>query len=280
MNRKEMAEIAPGQDSPLAAAIAARDRETMAMVRAAVAQKRLRLAWQPVVSAADPSRVAFHEGLIRVLDETGRAIPAREFIGAVEADELGRLIDCAALDMGLTALARHPDLRLSVNMSARSVGYPRWLRILRRALSAHPTLGERLILEITESSAMLVPELVIAFMDDMQAEGICFALDDFGAGYTAFRYFREFCFDILKIDGQFIRDVHRNADNQALARALLSIGRHFDMLTVAESVETPQDAEWLRNAGVGGMQGYLFGAPTMHPEWKSAGQGAEARKSA
>ncbi|MFN3823455.1 MAG: EAL domain-containing protein [Pseudorhodobacter sp.] len=280
MNRRDRAEIAPGQDSPLAAAIAARDRETVEMVRRAVAEKRLRLAWQPVVSAADPPRVAFHEGLIRVLDETGRPIPARDFIGAVEADELGRLIDCAALDMGLSALARYPGLRVSVNMSARSVGYPRWLRILRRALAAHPTLGERLILEITESSAMLVPELVIAFMDEMQTEGICFALDDFGAGYTAFRYLKEFCFDIVKIDGQFVRDVQRNPDNQALIRALLSIGRHFDMLTVAEAVESSLEAEWLRAAGIGGMQGFLFGAPTVHPAWKEAGGAARMQRSA
>ena len=60
---------------------------------------------------------------------------------------------------------------------------------------------------------LLVPELVIAFMKDLQAEGVAFALDDFGSGYTAIRYFKDFFFDILKIDGQFIRNIHRDPDN-------------------------------------------------------------------
>ncbi|NUB44761.1 EAL domain-containing protein [Fertoebacter nigrum] len=257
--------------NPLAYAISENDRQTMAMVQAALQAGRLRLAYQPVVSGADPDKVAFHEALIRVLDETGRVIPARDFIDAVEGQELGRLIDCAALDMGLRALARNPALRLSVNMSARSIGYARWMKTLKRGLAAGPTIGERLILEITESSAMLVPELVIAFMDELQAEGIAFALDDFGAGYTAFRYFKDFFFDIIKIDGQFIRGIHRDPDNQVLTQALLSIGRHFDMFTVAESVETVEDAEYLRGIGVGCMQGYLFGAPTTKPVWVEEG---------
>lgn len=257
----------PGGESPLTAAISARDGETMAMVRQAIQEKRMRLAYQPVVMGADTSRIAFHEGLMRVIDPSGRVIPAREFIDAVEADELGRQIDCLALDIGLTTLSRFPGVRLSVNMSARSVGYPRWMRILRKALSADKTIAERLILEITESSAMLVPELVIAFMDDLQAQGVSFALDDFGAGQTAFRYFRDFFFDVVKIDGQFIRNIHRDPDNQALVRALMSIAQHFDMMTIAESVESLDDANWLQAAGIDCMQGYLFGAPTVRPAW-------------
>lgn len=253
--------------SPVAAAMAEQDRRAIAMVRDALDRGRLRLAFQPVVNGRDPGRIAFHEGLIRVLDETGRAIPARDFIDAVETMELGRLIDCAALEIGIGTLAQRADLRLSINMSARSIGYPRWMRILRRGLSAHPTVGERLILEITESSAMLVPEIVIAFMDDLQAAGVSFALDDFGAGFTSFRYLRDFYFDILKVDGQFIRGIARDPDNQALTRALLSVGRHFDMVTVAESVERPEDAEWLQAEGIGAMQGWLFGAPTVRPAW-------------
>ena len=267
MRYSEKADLRQGEESPLAAVVATRDRQTMAMVRDAVTRNRLRLAYQPVVIGADPSRIAFYEGLIRVLDDSGRAIPARDFMGAIEQDELGREIDCAALAMGLKSLAAHPDLRISVNMSARSVGYARWGRILKRGLSQDPTIGERLILEITESSAMLVPELVTSFMDELQVQGVCFALDDFGAGYTAFRYFKDLFFDIIKIDGQFISNVSRNPDNQVLTRALMSIGHHFEMMTVAEAVETPEDAAWLQAAGIGCMQGYLFGAPTVRPLW-------------
>jgi EAL domain-containing protein (putative c-di-GMP-specific phosphodiesterase class I) len=265
--KKPQMDTRAGLGSPLGVAISEGDRATMAMVRAAIDTKRLRLAYQPVVLTRDVERVAFHEGLIRVLDPTGRVIPAKDFMDAVEGHEIGREIDCAALEMGLAALARHKSLRISINMSARSIGYPRWMRVLRRGLSASPTIGERLILEITESSAMLVPEIVIAFMDELQREGIAFALDDFGSGYTAIRYFKEFFFDILKIDGQFVRGIDRDADNQALTAALLSIGRHFHMFTVAESVETVAEAETLQAMGVDCLQGYLFGAPTVKPKF-------------
>jgi EAL domain-containing protein (putative c-di-GMP-specific phosphodiesterase class I) len=254
-----------GVASPLGVAISAGDRETLTMVRQAIDSKRLRLAYQPVVLARDAARVAFQEGLIRVLDPTGRVIPAKDFMDAVESHEIGREIDCAALEIGLAALARVPDLRLSINMSARSIGYARWMQVLRRGLSVAPTIGERLILEITESSAMQVPELVVAFMDDLKGAGVAFALDNFGAGNMAIRYFKDFYFDILKMDGQFIRNIHQDADNQVLAAALLSIGQHFQMFTVAQSVETQAEAQMLQQMGVDCLQGYLFGAATLKP---------------
>jgi EAL domain-containing protein (putative c-di-GMP-specific phosphodiesterase class I) len=252
---------------PLSLAVAERDRETLAEVARALDENRVALAFQPVVAARETGRVAFEEGLIRILDPSGRVIPAREFMWAAETRELGRRIDCAALQMGLAALIRVPDLRLSINMSARSIGYPRWSRILDGALAQHPTLAERLILEITEASAMLIPDLVAVFMEEKQRRGVSFALDDFGAGFTSFRYLRDFAFDILKIDGQFVRGITSAGDNQVLLRALIGIGRHFEMLTVAESVETPTEAAWLAEAGIDCLQGYHFGAPTIRPGW-------------
>jgi len=256
---------AHGTDDPLSAAVSQRDRSTLEMVRAALDHKQVMLAFQPIV--ATTGGIAFYEGLIRVLDETGRIIPAREFINVIEETEMGRIVDCLALEKGMRALRQNPALRLSINMSARSIGYGPWKRVLDRNLRNDPTLGERLIMEITETSAMLVPELVTSFMSELQERGVCFALDDFGAGYTSFRYLRDFYFDMIKIDGQFIRGIANNPDNQVLVQALVAISQHFDMFTVAEFVENAEDAAFLTGNGIDCLQGYYFGAPTVRPPW-------------
>lgn len=260
----------PGLEDPVSRAVTGQQAGALAMVEEAVATRQVALAYQPVIQAVRPDRVAFHEGLMRIYDPAGRVVPARDFIGAVETAQTGRDIDVLALEMGLATLQAQPDLRLSVNMSARSIGYPPWLRRLRRGLARDATIGERLILEITETSAMLVPELVIRFMRDVARHGVCFALDDFGAGYTSFRHFRDFQFDLVKIDGQFVRGVTQNPDNQVLIRALAMIAEQFDIFTVAEGVERAEDAEWLISNGIDCLQGYYFAAPTVHPPWDEA----------
>lgn len=255
------------RSDPLSIAVAERDRNTMNMVRDALNNNQALLAFQPVVQTACPDRPAFYEGLIRLRDHTGRIIPAREFICSVENDEMGRTIDCIALDLGLQALQQEKSLRLSINMSAKSISYQRWKRILNRGLTKDPTVGERLILEITERSAMNQPDDVRTFVEDLHNRGISFALDDFGADYTALRYLKDFYFDILKIDGQFIRNIHKNPANQALTKAIVSIAQHFEMFTVAELVDNSKDAEFLVDSGIDCMQGYYFGVPTICPYW-------------
>jgi EAL domain-containing protein (putative c-di-GMP-specific phosphodiesterase class I) len=268
--RGKWRDIAPNDLDPLTYAVTSRDRSTISMVAEALRHRNVALAYQPIIQSGPVGRIAYYEGLIRVYDETGRIIPAGDFMSAVEATETGRLIDCAALEMGLRALRSEPSLRLAINMSARSIGYPKWLRILRQALMRNPNIGERLILEITESSAMLVPELVVNFMNDMRRHGISFAMDDFGSGFTSFRFLRDFLFDMLKIDGSFIRGVAQNPDNQVLTNALIAIAKQMDMVCVAEHVEREEDAQWLMHAGIDCLQGYYYAAPTIHPPWEDA----------
>ncbi len=267
LKRDEMP-VAASLGDPFSVAMDLRDDEALDLVRHALRHKQVKLAYQPVVQTANPDRMAFYEGLLRVHDSMGRVIPAKSFIGAVEDSETGRILDALALEKGLEALAAEPGLRLAINMSARSIGYPGWIKVLERGLRDNPTIGERLILEITERTAIIMPDLVQVFMSDLHQKGISFALDDFGAGYTSFRYLKEFYFDILKIDGGFIRGIHQNADNQILTQALLSVADHFDMFTVAENVENHMDATYLASIGVDCMQGYYFGAPTIDPYWQ------------
>lgn len=258
-----------GTGSPLDFAADQQSRLTMATVRRAVERGDAVLAFQPIVPSNNPARPAFYEGLIRIIDDTGRIVPLRDFMPLAELQELGRQIDCLSLSLGLQALAEEPGLRLSINMSARSIGYPGWMLTLQQGLAQDHGIAERLILEITESSAMGLADQVRPFMRQLQALGISFALDDFGAGYTSFRYLRDFSFDLIKIDGQFIREIAEHPDNQVLTQALMSIARHFDMFTVAEQVETADDAAFLIDLGIDCLQGFYFGAPTISPPWRS-----------
>ena len=269
VNKRKLrrANMAEGSNNPLSAAVVSRDRSTLDMVAEAVKHNQTMLAYQPVMQAMPPHGIAFYEGYIRVLDATDRVIPARDFMHVVYDKEIGRELDCLALQHGLRALARSPQIRLSINMSARSIGYSRWSKVLDNFLKKDATIGERLVLEITEASAMAAPELAIDFMDRMQKHGIAFALDNFGAGTTAITHFRDFYFDAVKIDGQFIRGICNNPDNQAVVRALVGIAKQFDMLIVAESVETQEEAEYLVSIGVDCLQGFLYGAPTVSPPW-------------
>ncbi|MCX7300826.1 MAG: EAL domain-containing protein [Rhodobacterales bacterium] len=247
--------------NPFEAALASRDMDVPAMVRAALARNRGQLAFQPIVTACNTRKIAYYEGLIRLLDDGNRIIPAGQFIASVEETTMGRDVDCVALALGLEKLRVNPALRLSVNMSARSIGDGKWRRTLDTVLNKHPALGPRLILEMSESSAMMLPEVVIRFMAELQPRGVSFALDDFGAGQIAFRYLKDFFFDMVKIDRHFIRNIDSSPDNQVIAEALITVAHQFEMFTVAEGVETEAEAALLTRLGIDCLQGYLFGVP-------------------
>lgn len=265
--KRAMADVPDGAGTPLEAAVRRRDASVLDTVARAVAAGEVMLAYQPVMQARAPFETGFYEGLIRVLDPTGRVIPARDFMATLEETELGRELDCAALRLGLKALEGNSKLRLSINMSARSIGYKTWRRILDRFLARDATLGERLILEISEASVMRVPELVADFIDDLRPLGIAFAIDEFGSGDIAPRHFRNLLFDAVKLDPQYVRGLDRDPDTAMLARALVAMARPMDLAVIAVAVETQAEAEMLAQMGVDCLQGYLFGAPTVRPPW-------------
>jgi EAL domain-containing protein (putative c-di-GMP-specific phosphodiesterase class I) len=268
-NPQSIDEIEQGLQSPLAYAISSQDSKTLDTVGEALRDRRVELAYQPIVQSRRPDRPAFFEAFIRIRDRNGRIIPARDFVASCETHEFGRQIDTLSLDLGMAALREVPSLRLSVNMSARSFAYPEWRRTLERAIALDPTSAERLVLEISETSANVLPDVVRLHLSELHLLGVSFALDNFGAGFTSLKYLRDFSFDILKIDGEFIRGIADSPDNMAMTRALIALARQFYMVTVAENVETEAEARWLIEAGIDCMQGFYFGMPTLKPHWLS-----------
>ena len=267
MDIREKALRAERLGNPLDEAVKRRDQNVLDLVRRAIAHQEVVLAFQPIVSAATPTKAAFHECLLRVLDETGRVIPARDFLPFVAHSELARELDCLSLRLGLQQMAKHPDLSLSVNMSARSIGFHAWTRTLNDALTRHPTIARRLILEISEPSVMEVPELVMDFMSEQQPRGIAFALDDYGSGTTSYKLLKDMFFDVIKVDGGFTKDIAQDAENQVLAGAIAQIADRLEMGSVATRVETRQEAQVMAKLGFNFLQGYATGGPTISPPW-------------
>ena len=139
-------------------------------------------------------------------------------------------------------------------------------------------MGANLILEINEASALQVPDVLKPFMADMREHGIVFALDDFGAGMTSLRLLQDLGFEIAKIDGSLVKNVDRLPEGQAVCRAAIAVAEELGMYVVAEAVETDGEAKWLREAGVGCLQGYLFGPPSVTPDFRAFRHGRPALK--
>ncbi|OEU72589.1 MAG: hypothetical protein BA874_09510, partial [Desulfuromonadales bacterium C00003068] len=246
-------QITRNADIPAVNSSSLSDLET-ARVTAALNDNRLELFYQPIVRSGTNNFVAFYEGLARIKMPEGTIVSAGQFMPFVENTALGSRLDRCILRLALQQLTNNPDIRLSINMSVLSMKDSGWLGILE---SADSDICERLIIEITEGAAMSDVELTTAFMHRVRRKHCSIALDDFGTGATSFRYFKDFLFDFVKIDGLFIRDLGYDKDNQVLVQALIDISKHFDMVTVAEFIETDGEAEMAAKLGIDCLQGYL-----------------------
>jgi EAL domain-containing protein (putative c-di-GMP-specific phosphodiesterase class I) len=243
-----------------------RNATIVGAVRAALRQNRLLFAYQPVVSAATGS-VDYFECLLRIRDEAGNIPPGAEFITAVEDSGLIGVIDRFVLERAVQELGTDPGVRLGFNVSGLTACDRPWLRILSSRLRNRPDLARRMIVEITETAALDDIEETARFVDTLRDAGCRVALDDFGAGHTSLRHLQSLAVDTVKIDGSFIRNLADNRENRVFLRHLLGLTKGFGLNTIAECVENAEDAALLRAEGVGYLQGYHIGAPTIQRPW-------------
>lgn len=240
-------------------------------VKTAIRKREAIFLYQPIVDSQS-NEVIFYEALIRIRDDDGALMPASTFIPAVERLGLTHMVDHYTLIRSIEELIAREDLVLAINVSGFTVSDRSWLRACMELLRDKRDVAQRLIIEITETAAMQDLEESTRFVAAVHNLGCRVALDDFGAGYTSFRHLRALNADIVKIDGSFIRDLSENVDNQLFVRSLINIAQGFGLQTVAECVETAEDAALLGSKGVQLLQGWHFGKPQPLPQLIPVGQ--------
>jgi diguanylate cyclase (GGDEF)-like protein/PAS domain S-box-containing protein len=235
-------------------------------VRAALREERVVFAFQPVV-AAMTGEVDHYECLLRMRMPDGSIVSAGDFVPVIEQLGFIRLIDRYVLEKTLAELAAHPRVKLGFNISGLTAADRPWLRALISQVRNRPDLASRLVVEITETAALYDIEESARFVSALRHAGCQVALDDFGAGHTSLRHLQSLAVDTVKIDGSFIRNLAGSPDSQVFLRHLLGLAKGFGFNTVAECVATAEDAAILRREGVGFLQGYYFGRPTLERPW-------------
>jgi diguanylate cyclase (GGDEF)-like protein/PAS domain S-box-containing protein len=238
-------------------------------IQSALRQDRVRFAFQPVVSAVT-NEVVYHECLLRLRDAGEGVIAAGEFVKEIEQLGYIRLIDRHILDKAVAEAVAHPGVTLGFNVSALTAADRPWLRALIAKLRAHPELAGRLVIEITETAALYDIEESARFVAALRQTGCRVALDDFGAGHTSLQHLQSLAVDMVKIDSSFIRNITTCPESRVFLRHLLGLAKGFGFSTVAEGVETAEEADILRREGVDYLQGHHFGRATAEPHWRKS----------
>ena len=210
---------------------------------------------------------AFYECLVRMELGDGQVLLAPDIVPVAERLGLIRLVDHRILELVMAELIASPDVQLSLNISPETTMDPDWSATIESLMRSHPDIARRLIVEITETVAIQDVDDVRGFITRLKNLGGRIAIDDFGAGYTSFRNLRKLGVDIVKIDGAFVQNIVRSADDRAFVQTLIDLARRLGIKTVAEWVQDEEAAMMLRGWGCDYIQGRLIGLATPQRPW-------------
>jgi EAL domain-containing protein (putative c-di-GMP-specific phosphodiesterase class I) len=237
-------------------------------LREGISAGEFRLDYQAVVDLGR-NRITGYEALVRWEHPTAGELPPGEFIPL--AEETGLIVglgewvltEACTEAMRLCQLHARP-MHMSVNVSARQLHHPDFLRHVTRALDSSALLPNLLTLELTESTLLSSDERVAQTLRTIKELGVVLALDDFGTGYASLSYLRQFPIDVVKIDRSFTAHVDTKDGDLVLLKGIIDLGHALELNLVAEGIETSQQHTIVRKLGCQQAQGFYFGRPS-HP---------------
>ena len=234
-------------------------------LRRALERDQFSLHYQPKVDMVS-GQITGVEALLRWnhpelgLVSPGQFIPLAEETGLIVPIGRWVLKEACAQNMAWQRRGLLP-VTMAVNLSPRQFADAHLLHDVDEALLASGMSPVLLQLEVTESMVMRNVSRAIKVLDAIQSRGIRLAIDDFGTGYSSMSLMKQFPIDTIKIDRSFVRDLPIDTEDQAIAQAIISMGKALGMTVIAEGVETVEQEEFLRSHACDEMQGFLFSKP-------------------
>lgn len=225
-------------------------------LRCALVDKKVCFAYQAVINHTT-MKIHYHEALLRMPDTRGSYISVGPIIPIAEDTGLIFMIDQMVLEMAVKELVKDPELILGINISNIGTTDKALLSIAENLLSSH-NVGNRLIIEITETSCNENYAQITLLMNKLRRFGCRFALDDFGAGFTSFRQLQNLSVDIIKIDAKYIRNITDDLYSQYFVKRLIKIAKNLGIEIIAEFVENAEIAQFLTNLKVNLLQGNFY----------------------
>jgi len=233
-------------------------------IQKALAEDRLVPWFQPILYLRD-NNIHHYEALARMRDIDGVIILPGSFIDVAEdmglVTDIDRVIIEKTMMVQVSLNKKGISPSFSVNLSGKELGDEWLLAFLRSRITATGADPRRLIFEITETAAIRELDKAIKFIRELRSLGCSFSLDDFGVGFTSFRYLKEMEVDYVKIDGSFIRKLHENKTDRLFVKAIADVAKGMGIKTIAEFVENEEIIRILREYGVDYAQGYFIGKP-------------------
>lgn len=234
-------------------------------IETALEDKRLILHFQPILDIKT-NKISHAEALVRMIGLDGELIMPNSFIPIAEQSGLINQIDLAVLGLAFETLRllqqNNNPLKLSVNLSGKAFNNGPLINYLKEELSKNDIDAKKLILEVTETTAVANFNTAVQLMNDIKETGAKFALDDFGVGYASFFYLRQLPVDYIKIDGSFIRTLEKHQEDQVFVKAISEIAQLSGLKTVAEFVENQAILNLLEKYNIDYAQGYHIAKPS------------------
>jgi diguanylate cyclase (GGDEF)-like protein/PAS domain S-box-containing protein len=257
------------------------ERHLMASMKQRFPEERLFLNAQPIISLADPNGSLAYEVLVRLKGENGGVISPGQFIPAAEKNGLMSMVDRWVLNETLVWLelnkehAKRVDF-ITVNLSGASLNDLHFAEDALAIIKEHRQLASKICFEVTESVALFDLKATLRFVEQTKSFGCKLALDDFGAGYTSFKYLKDIPSDILKIDGSYVRGINKSVANHAIVKAITDLTHEMGMKCVAEWIEDIPTIRTLQRLGMDYGQGFGMSRPMPMDEITAATSGFDA----